>query len=183
MDIIKQAAKFAAAAHHGQNTKLGRRTYIEHPAAVAKIVAGTGLDSEVVAAAWLHDVIEDCGVTDSDVTFHFGARVARLVVAMTDIPWVKGGPNRAARKAATKSRFLMLQGQDSIDAHTLKAADCLHNAGSIKEHDPSFWVAFSREVESLAQVLVLAHPGTLDALADILEVPHRSHKGQRVWPT
>lgn len=179
--LISRAANFAAYHHDGQIRKHVGENYINHPMRVAETVEATNLDEEVVAAAWLHDVVEDCGVNNNTITELFGGRVSRLVYAMTDEPAVPGGPNRARRKEITRQRFLMLQGQDAIDAHTIKVADCLDNAPSIREYDPEFWKVFKEEVSQLAGVLCLAPPYLLDRLCDELEIKRLDHSRQTVW--
>ena len=180
-DLVGRASKYAWIAHTGQVRKYTGEDYIVHLREVAELVQSTGLEPEVTAAAWLHDIVEDCESTIDDITAQFGARVGRLVHAMTDEAVFKGGPTRAERKERTRQRFLLLQGQDSIDAHTLKVADCISNVPSIRDHDPRFWEVFKREVERLLDVLVLAHPGLKDRLCDELGVPRRNHDKQSVW--
>ena len=57
MDLVRAAAQFAAVSHHGQRRKYSDEPYIRHPARVAARVAELGVDAEVVAAGWLHDVL------------------------------------------------------------------------------------------------------------------------------
>ncbi len=175
-----EAAAFAELEHEGQQRKYGEESYVCHCLRVAALVAGTGLDDEVVASAWLHDVVEDCDVTHDDISDQFGPRVARLVALMTDEPTVEG-TNRPARKEITRNRFLLAQGQDAIDVHTLKVADCLDNAASIKAYDLDFWKVFRSEVTQLVNVLALGAPVLKDALCYVLEVPRIDHSRQSVW--
>lgn len=179
-DFISAGRTYAVEWHGGQKRKYTGEPYWRHCEEVASLVEPY-LDPEPVAAAWLHDSIEDCGKSPEDVESIFGPRVRRLVVALTDVPYIKGGPNRAARKEMTRMRLLCLNGQDSIDAHTIKAADCLSNAPSIRDHDPDFWRVFRREVADLARVLTLAHPILLDRLCDELGVERLDHSRQTVW--
>ena len=82
MDIVKKAQVFAIAAHAAvqQKRKYTNEPYIVHPAEVASIVAGVeGSTEDMVAAAWLHDVVEDTGVTITDINLNFGADIAALV--------------------------------------------------------------------------------------------------------
>ena len=77
--MIKKAAEFAAKAHEGAVRKGSSIPYIVHPYEAAVIVAGLTADPEVIAAALLHDVIEDAGVTYECIREEFGERVANLV--------------------------------------------------------------------------------------------------------
>ncbi|MFU8817569.1 MAG: HD domain-containing protein, partial [Pseudomonadales bacterium] len=165
MQPIRAAAQFAAASHHGQRRKYSDEPYIRHPGRVAARVAQLGVDPEVVAAAWLHDVVEDCDVSVAEVAQRFGLRVARLVDYLSEPPSVPGGPNRAARKAAYRRRLASLRGRDGAAAHTVKAADCLDNIPSIRDADPQFWKLYRRELMLLADVLTMAHPDLLGRVA------------------
>ena len=80
-----RAYAFAEAAHRGQRRK-DDRAFIAHPVRVARLLAARGYDEEVVAAALLHDVVEDTPVTLDDVHEQFGARVAELVACVTENP-------------------------------------------------------------------------------------------------
>ncbi len=70
--------EFATRAHAGQLRKYTRLPYIVHPAAVETIVRGVPHDNAMLAAAWLHDVVEDCGVTLRKVIEEFGLDVAAV---------------------------------------------------------------------------------------------------------
>lgn len=77
--MIKEAAEFAAKAHEGAVRKGSSIPYIVHPYEAAVIVSGLTSDPEVIAAALLHDVIEDAGITYEYLLEQFGDRVAELV--------------------------------------------------------------------------------------------------------
>ena len=79
MTLLTQAVIFAANAHDGATRKGSSIPYIVHPMEAAAIAAALTRDEEVIAAAALHDVAEDCGVTQEELTRRFGARVAHLV--------------------------------------------------------------------------------------------------------
>ena len=79
--MIEKAIAFAAKAHEGQFRKGTSRPYIVHPLEVSEIVSQMTEDEEVIAAAVLHDTIEDCeGITEEVLRQEFGARVASMVV-------------------------------------------------------------------------------------------------------
>lgn len=78
--MIEEAKKFAVNAHKGQVRKGTNRPYIVHPTEVAEIVSTMTMDPEIIAAAYLHDTVEDCeGVTNEILVKHFGNRVADIV--------------------------------------------------------------------------------------------------------
>lgn len=85
--LILKAANFAADKHRGQLRKEAESTaYINHPLQVARILAEEGgvSDPEIIAAALLHDTIEDTETTQSELAAHFGVRVASMVAEVTD---------------------------------------------------------------------------------------------------
>ena len=82
--MIQEAARFAAEVHKGAVRKGTRLPYIVHPNEVALIVSVMTDDPEVIAAAYLHDVIEDAGVTYEQIQRKFGTRVADLVQAESE---------------------------------------------------------------------------------------------------
>jgi (p)ppGpp synthase/HD superfamily hydrolase len=150
--LYTQALIFAAQAHDGQQRKYTGLPYITHPIAVAEIVRMAHGTDEMVAAALLHDVIEDCNVPIEMLRYHFGDHVAKLVGMLTD-PKVEG--NRAVRKAAARDQLA----QASAAAQTIKVADLLDNTSSIVEHDPKFAQVYLAEKLELLAVLDRAKPG------------------------
>ena len=80
----EEAYEFAHEAHQGQNRATGE-PYIVHPIDAAMTVADLNLDGAAIAAALLHDVVEDCGVSNEDISKRFGADVARLVEGVTKL--------------------------------------------------------------------------------------------------
>lgn len=148
--IVARAATFAAVAHGkaGQVRKYTGAAYIEHPAAVAKLVESVGGSPEQVAAAWLHDVVEDTPVTIEEVAAEFGDVVAGLVSSLTDVSKPSDG-NRKARKAID----LRHTAEASPEAKTVKLADLIDNTRSIVEHDPAFARIYLAEKLRLLEVL------------------------------
>ena len=106
MDIITKAMIFATAAHEavGQKRKYTGEPYIVHPAEVAMITIRLKGTPEMVAAAWLHDVVEDTQVSIDVVKMLFGDHVADLVGWLTDVSKPEDG-NRAARKAIDRQHI------------------------------------------------------------------------------
>ena len=127
-DLVLRAHRFAAAAHRGQRRRQGT-PYIEHPVAVAWLAHerfGVA-DGEVLAAALLHDVLEDTDVTDLR---EFPPRTVCLVGLLTD-PYP---PPAARRRDEHRARLWA-----DPDATTLKACDRLCNlADSLLQYDPGF---------------------------------------------
>ncbi|MEZ3501091.1 HD domain-containing protein [Pantoea sp. KPR_PJ] len=133
--LEEQARRFATRAHAeaGQRRKYTDEPYIVHPAAVAELVRSVSADEEMLAAAWLHDTVEDTATTLGDIEAHFGLGVARLVEMLTDSvqPQAK---NRAARKLA----HFRHTAEASPDAQTIKLADIIDNTRAIVRFDPHF---------------------------------------------
>src|SRR5436190_21949243 len=83
-ELVTRAFQFAAAAHEGQQRRSGS-DFIEHPVGVARICAQLRLDEQTIAAALLHDVVEDTDTDLEDVRADFGDEVARLVEGVTKL--------------------------------------------------------------------------------------------------
>jgi len=83
MTLVSDAMIFATRAHDGMLRKGTNIPYIVHPAEVAAIAATLTDDPEILAAALLHDVMEDCGASETELAAQFGARVAQLVKSET----------------------------------------------------------------------------------------------------
>ncbi len=157
MDIVRKAQVYAMAAHAavGQRRKYTGEPYIVHPAEVAKIVAGVpGATSDMVAAAWLHDVVEDTGCTYTDIHMGFGADIATLVGWLTDVSKPEDG-NRAKRKAIDRAHTA----EAPAEAQTIKLADLISNSRSIMSHDPEFAKVYLEEKRLLLEVLTKGDPG------------------------
>jgi GTP pyrophosphokinase len=121
---IVAAAKMAALAHAGQYRRSGE-PYVTHPIAVAAIVAGLGLDADTVAAALLHDAVEDTGITLEDVEGSFGPVVARVVDGVTKLDRLQFD-SKEAQQAATIRKMLVAMASD-WRVLLIKLADRLHN--------------------------------------------------------
>lgn len=156
MDIVRKAQVYAMAAHAavGQKRKYTGEPYIVHPAEVAKIVASVpGSTPEMVAAAWLHDVVEDTGCTFTDIHMAFGIDIAGLVSWLTDVSKPEDG-NRAHRKAMDREHTA----QAPAEVHTIKLADLISNSKSIMEHDPAFAKTYLEEKRLLLAVMTKGDP-------------------------
>lgn len=149
--LLDKAIIFAAKAHAGQLRKYTGIPYITHPLEVMTIVATIKHNSDMLAAAVLHDVVEDTPVTMLAIYKTFGYRVHDLVWALTD---QNNLGNRATRKTAECLRWA----RQSPEAQTIKLADLISNTTSIVEHDPGFAAVYLQEKQDLLQVLHLGSP-------------------------
>lgn len=157
MDIVRKAQVYAMAAHAavGQKRKYTGEPYIVHPAEVAKIVASVpGSTPDMVAAAWLHDVVEDTGCTYTDIHMAFGIDIATLVGWLTDVSKPEDGP-RWYRKKMDREHTA----QAPADAQTIKLADLISNSRSIMEHDPKFAKVYLEEKRMLLEVMTKGDAG------------------------
>ena len=160
MSIAFAAMIFAREAHKHQVRKYTGNPYTDHLAEVAGIVATVtdwdGIDPDVlVATAWLHDCIEDQGVTVHQL---HGAllgcsrsaidHVVRGVVLLSDLET----GNRAERKAASRVRLAAAPHW----VQTIKCADLISNTSSIVMHDPKFAVTYIEEKRALLAVITNA---------------------------
>ena len=164
MGLIERAEEFATAAHLGQPRKWSKEPYICHPRRVAEAAAALGMSEEAIAAAWLHDVLEDCKVSLKKIIEEFGPRVGKLVFLLSDLRSPAVG-NRAMRKALYLDD---LAGSDDAEVHTLKMLDACDNAPSIRAAVPKFWLTYSKEVRSYLTRLFRAHPRVQQRLKAIL---------------
>ena len=128
--LIRKAFEVALDAHSNQRRKSGE-AYIFHPIAVAKIVASEiGLDANSIAAALLHDVVEDSArYTIDDIQQLFGETVARIVNGLTKISNIKKDLNVSMQ--AENFRRMLLTLHDDIRVIIIKIADRLHNMQTI----------------------------------------------------
>ncbi len=122
--LILRAAETATVAHAGQLRRSGE-PYITHPIAVAGIVADLGLDAQTVAAALLHDAVEDTGVTNEVIDRDFGPTVALIVDGVTKLDRLQFD-SKEAQQAATVRKMLVAMAND-WRVLIIKLADRLHN--------------------------------------------------------
>jgi (p)ppGpp synthase/HD superfamily hydrolase len=158
-DLAMRALAFAKAAHVSidQRRKYTGEPYIAHPVAVASIVSQVAHTEVMLAAALLHDTVEDTPVTLEEVEREFGVDVSVLVYWLTDISRKEDG-NRAVRKAMDRLHIA----QAPSDAQTIKVADLLDNTASIVANDPAFARVYLAEKAALLDVLSQAEPELLD---------------------
>ena len=151
MNIVERARIFATAAHAavGQKRKYTGEDYIVHPAEVVNILLTVpGITYAQLAAAYLHDVVEDTGVTIEQVAAEFGSEVAELVGWLTDVSKPTDG-NRKVRKAIDRKHTA----NAPAAAKTVKLADLISNTRSIVKHDLNFAETYLEEKMELLSVL------------------------------
>lgn len=121
---LLRAWQLGAAAHAGQTRKSGE-PYITHPVAVAGVLAGMNMDFKALAAAILHDTIEDTPVTSEQLAAEFGQTVADLVEGVTKLDKLKFRDRQEA--AAESFRKMLLAMSHDLRVILIKLADRLHN--------------------------------------------------------
>ena len=124
VSLVNRAYEVARVAHTNQMRSSGE-AYINHPIAVARIVADIGLDEVSLAAALLHDAVEDTEITIEDVQRNFGDEVAMLVDGVTKLERLQFD-SREAQQAATMRKMLVAMAKD-MRVLVIKLADRLHN--------------------------------------------------------
>ena len=124
VSMVNKAYEVARVAHTHQMRSSGE-AYINHPIAVARIVADIGLDEISLAAALLHDAVEDTEITVDDVRREFGEEVATLVDGVTKLERLQFD-SREAQQAATMRKMLVAMARD-MRVLVIKLADRLHN--------------------------------------------------------
>ena len=162
-----RAKEFATIYHASidQRRKYTNEPYINHPAAVAKLVRSVPHTEAMLCAAWLHDVVEDTHCTIDEIERVFGFEVAAMVEMLTDVSKPSDG-NRAVRKAIDREHTA----KASPQAKTIKLADLIDNTRSIVERDQNFAKVYLAEKALLLDVLQEGD-ATLLAMASILTDP------------
>jgi (p)ppGpp synthase/HD superfamily hydrolase len=153
--LEQRAREFATKAHASidQKRKYTGEDYINHPMAVVDILRKVPHTEVMLAAAWLHDVVEDTPVTLQLLHEQFGPEVTELVEALTDIP-SSSSLNRSQRKQKDAQRLKA----SPAAAQTIKLADLIHNTQSIAAHDPKFAKVYLKEKRLLLQSLTKGDP-------------------------
>ncbi|SRR5579875_727998 len=128
LELVRRAYQAAEQAHEGQFRQSGE-PYISHPLAVATVVAELGLDHVSVAAALLHDAVEDTGMTLEHLEAEFGPAVAAIVDGVTKLDRLRF-ESKEAQQAATMRKMLLAMARD-WRVLVIKLADRLHNMRTI----------------------------------------------------
>ncbi len=160
--LIERAHAVAEQAHEGQLRRSGE-AYISHPIAVAEIIAGLGLPDSVIAAALLHDVVEDTNFPLEEIREEFGDEVASFVDGVTKLDRLTFGD---AAEAETVRKLVVAMARD-MRVVLLKLADRLHNARTWDHVTPA--TARRKAQETLEIYAPLAHRMGLNAIKWELE--------------
>lgn len=133
-DLILRAVAFAAHKHRDQRRKdKGASPYINHPIQLAKVLWEDGAvrDAEIIAAALLHDTLEDTETTWMELRGEFGEDIADVVLEVTDTQWIK----KELRKRLQVARAR----HSSAPAKLVKLADKICNLRDMAAHPPADW--------------------------------------------
>jgi GTP pyrophosphokinase len=163
-DLLVHAFEFAAKAHEGQVRASGQE-FIYHPWGVAKILAGLQLDEPTLAAALLHDVVEDTDTEPGELHGEFGDEIANLVEGVTKLTRVKFQTREHAE--AENYRKLIVAMAEDVRVILIKLADRLHNLRTIEYLGKQKQVQKARE--TLEVYAPLAHRLGIHALKWELE--------------
>jgi hypothetical protein len=153
--MIDLARQYAVQAHQriDHSNKFTNQPYDVHLKAVAQTVASVTGDEEMIAAAWLHDTVEDTTVTFHDIELEFGKPVSMLISEITAVS-KPGDGNRQVRKSIDREHL----SKASPRAKTIKLADLMDNCKDICKHDPRFARTFISEALLLMEVLAEGDP-------------------------
>jgi (p)ppGpp synthase/HD superfamily hydrolase len=168
-DLLRSAYEVACAAHHGPARE--GDTDIEHPLAVAGVLHDNGFDEHVVAAALLHDVVEDTSLDLATIAAPFGADIARLVDEMTEDESIESYPQRKAehrRRVAQDRRAAAIYAADKLaSTRSVRAGE--------KDVEP---MQLEHYVETL-RVMRKTHPDLpfLDELGEELDTILKRRRG------
>lgn len=126
-NLVEKAKKFAILAHKEQLRKDGKTPYIEHPKAVVNLLKRIGLTNEnILASAWLHDVIEDCGISKETLKKEFNSEVSRIVSALT--------------RDTTRKRYLERIKNSDYSVQIIKLADTINNCSNLNSKLPEITI-------------------------------------------
>ncbi|MDP2925458.1 MAG: HD domain-containing protein [Nanoarchaeota archaeon] len=121
----QKAEEFAMKAHKGQYRLDGKTTYIEHPRNVARLLKEAGIkDENILCAAWLHDVVEDCGIEIERIGREFNMEIARIVFALT------------RDKTRSREEYIKKIKNSDFAVQIVKLADVSHNLMTLHKDVP-----------------------------------------------
>lgn len=190
MDVFEKAAAFALRAHGGMTRKRTNTPYILHPMEAACIVGTMTDDREILAAAVLHDVVEDTPVTAEEIRETFGDRIAELVASETEDK-MEGRPKSETWMERKKESIARLRGSTDPAVHMIWLGDKLSNLrGFYRQYEKTgadLWKEFNQkdpEVQhwyyrTVAETIrdLEPHPAwkEFDALIRLI------FEGERIW--
>ena len=161
---INRAFQYAYDGHNGQNRKSGE-PYITHPLHVALYLCELNFDKETIAAALLHDLIEDTDISYEDLKKEFGEEVADIVDGVTKLDKIKYSSNAEAKADAIRKMVIAMS--KDIRVLILKLADRLHNIQTIEYHQD--WKQEKIANETLYVYAPLAHRLGFQSIKHVLE--------------
>lgn len=139
----------------GHKRKYTGLDYITHPMGVVGILKRHEVfDDDMLSAAWLHDTVEDTGLTLGFIKSVFGQDIHDIVEMLTDVSKPEDG-NREIRKAMDREHYKTAD----YRGMTVKIADCLDNGYDIMVSDPDFAIPYFKEMKLLAPYLERGHNG------------------------
>ncbi len=162
--LVKKAFEYCVLKHEGQKRSTGE-PYYTHPFNVALIIVSLGMDSKAIAAALLHDVVEDTDATLEDIKREFGEEVALLVDGVTKIGRLNFS-TKEQQQAESLRKMLIAMGQD-IRVIIIKLADRLHNMRTIDAMTPQ--KQRDKSVETLEIYAPIAHRLGIRSVKEELE--------------
>ena len=151
-EIVKKAYVYAENAH-GDQTRLTGDRFITHPLATAHNLAELHLDYQTISAGLLHDVVEDCDVTNEDLADEFGTDIAKLVFGVTkltevenvsEIRWEENSQTHSLAEAQTLRKMLMTVAED-VRVVLIKLSDRLHNMETVDPLPGERKIKFAKE--------------------------------------
>jgi GTP pyrophosphokinase len=142
LDMVRRAYRYADEAHLGQLRNSGE-PYITHPIAVAAQCADWKLDAQALSAALLHDAMEDCGITKTDLIERFGIQVADLVDGLTKLDKLEFN-TREENQAESFRKMLLAMARD-VRVILIKLADRSHNMRTMGDMPRAKWGRISNE--------------------------------------
>jgi (p)ppGpp synthase/HD superfamily hydrolase len=154
MSVVKKAHAFAIKAHAGVFRMGSGEPYVEHVERVAASLAALGFPEHVVAAAYLHDVIEDAGYSEAELAKEFSPEIAALVSEVSNPVLAKEPGNRAWRKAKEVEHLA----KASYFGASIKLADMLDNSSNIREVNPVFAAKYLPVLAAKLAVVSHGHP-------------------------
>ncbi len=165
-NIIDKAFNLANRKHDGQKRSSGE-PYIIHPVAVAKIVMDYGMDYQSVAAAMLHDTVEDTDLTLDEVEKEFGSEISALVDGLTKLGKVPLDIKDKEEQQAENIRKMLLAMSEDVRVIIIKLADRLHNIRTLNFVAPQ--KRRDKAVETLEIYAPIAHRLGIRAIKEELE--------------
>lgn len=146
VELIRKAYRVACE-NHGTQCRMSGEPYMIHPMNVAYILAGLGMDDETVAAALLHDVVEDTDLTNEDLAKEFGETIAQMVAGVTKLGSIRF-TSIEEKQAENYRKMFLAMGKD-IRVILIKLADRLHNMRTLRFLTPERQIANSQETMEL----------------------------------